>query len=198
MNRLRRFLLLAALLPAIAIAGPPPDSLYSLKVPLTDAQSRRFALSERRGQPQIVSMFYTSCTVTCPMLIDGAKAIRAQLTPEERSRLPVTLITLDPARDTPAVLARTARERELDPAAWTLAAPSPGDVRMLAGLLGIRYRALANGDFNHTTALVLLDADGRIVARTERVGGKPDQAFVAAARRVLAAADPAHHASAAR
>jgi protein SCO1/2 len=71
-------------------------------------------------------------------------------------------------------------------------------VRAVAGLLGIRYRELADGDFNHTTALVLLDADGRIVARTERVGGKPDPAFVAAVRRALAASEPARHAATAR
>ena len=37
--------------------------------------------------------------------------------------------------------------------------PHPRDVRTIAGLLGIRYRALADGDFNHTTVLVLLDAE---------------------------------------
>ena len=59
-------------------------------------------------------------------------------------------------------------------------------MRAIAGLLGIRYRALADGDFNHTTVLVLLDADGRVIARTERVGGLPDPAFLAAVRRTLA------------
>jgi protein SCO1/2 len=42
---------------------------------------------------------------------------------------------------------------------------------------------LANGDFNHTSALVLLDAEGRIVARTEKIGSVPDPEFVAAVRR---------------
>jgi protein SCO1 len=201
MNAWRHLLLSIACLPALAVAATvdlPPDSLFRVVAPMTDARSQRFALGDRRGRPQVVSMFYTSCAYTCPMLIDGAKAVRAGLSAEERARLAMTLVTIDPARDTPAVLARTARERDLDPATWTLAAPSPRDVRTVAGLLGIRYRELANGDFNHTTALVLLDADGRIVARTERVGGKPDPAFVAAVRRALAALDPARHASTAR
>jgi protein SCO1/2 len=58
--------------------------------------------------------------------------------------------------------------------------------RARKGLLGVRYRALADGDFNHTTVLLLLDADGRVVARTEQVGGRPDPAFLAAVRRTLA------------
>ena len=201
MKTLHRFALLAALLPSIAVAAPPPlpaDSLYRVSATMTDARSQRFALGDRRGQPQVVSMFYTACAYTCPMLIDGAKAVRAELAADERARLRMTLVTLDPARDTPAVLAQKARERDLDPATWTLAAPAPRDVPLVAGLLGIRYRALANGDYNHTTALILLDADGRIAARTERVGGKPDAAFVAAVRRALADANPAHHAAVSR
>ena len=109
-----------------------------------------------------------------------------RLSAAERTRLSVTLISLDPGHDTPEVLARMMRERELDPARWTLARPDPKDVRAIAGLLGIRYRALNDGGFNHTTVLVLLDADGRVIARTERVGGLPDPAFLAAIRQTLA------------
>ena len=50
---------------------------------------------------------------------------------------------------------------------------------------GIRYRQLADGEFNHTSALVLLDADGRVAARTEIIGSKPDPAFVAAVRKAV-------------
>jgi protein SCO1/2 len=187
MNALHRLFCLLALAPAMAVAaaGTPPDSIFRVDPPMTDARMQHFALEDRRGHPQIVSMFYTSCAFTCPMLIDAIKGVRAELDPGERARLSITLVTLDPARDTPAKLARTAHERDLDPPAWTLAAPAARDVRLLAGLLGIRYRALADGDFNHTTALILLDAEGRIVARTERVGGRPDPAFVAAVRRAL-------------
>ena len=185
MNALRRLIFVLAMVPAMAVAATPADSIYRVDPPMTDARSQRFALEDRRGRPQIVSMFYTSCAFTCPMLIDAIKGVREELDAGERARLAITLVSLDPARDTPAKLARTVRERDLDPHAWTLAAPSPRDVRLLAGLLGIRYRALAGGDFNHTTALILLDAEGRIVARTERVGGKPDPAFVAAVRRTL-------------
>jgi protein SCO1/2 len=189
MNHLRRLggALLLALVPAFAVAASdlPTDSLYRVNVSMTDARTHRFSLGDRRGQPQIVTMFYTSCKFTCPMLVDAAKGVRAELGAGERSRLGVTFVSLDPARDTPARLAGTARERDLESPEWTLAVPSPRDVPMLAGLLGIKYRRLADGDFNHTNALVLLDAEGRIVARTERVGGKPDPAFVDAVRRAL-------------
>ena len=70
---------------------------------------------------------------------------------------------------------------------WTLAAPRKDDVRPLAGVLGVRYRELADGEFNHTSALVLLDAEGRVLARTEQMGSKPDPEFVVAVRRAAAA-----------
>jgi len=176
-------------MPVLAAPTLPPvprDSVYQSPAQFTDAQSRRFAWSSKRGQPQLVSMFYTSCKFVCPMIVDGGKAIEQSLSAEERARLGVTLISLDPKRDTPEVLARMRRERDLDPVRWTLARPDPQDVRAIAGLLGIRYRALADGEFNHTTVLVLLDADGRVIARTEHVGGLPDPAFLAAVRRTLA------------
>jgi protein SCO1 len=169
-----------------ALPPLPRDSVYRFNTQLTDAQSLRFASSAKRGQPQLVSMFYTSCRYVCPMIVDGGKAIEQSLSAGERARLGVTLISLDPNRDTPEALARMSRDRDLDTARWTLARPDPQDVRAIAGLLGIRYRALADGEFNHTTVLVLLEADGRVVARTDHVGGLPDPAFLAAVRRTLA------------
>jgi protein SCO1/2 len=53
-------------------------------------------------------------------------------------------------------------------------------------VLGIQYRALADGEFNHTTAVILVDADGRIAARTTRLGNA-DPAFVKRVKSVLLA-----------
>jgi protein SCO1/2 len=50
--------------------------------------------------------------------------------------------------------------------------------------LGIQYRQLQNHEFSHSSVLVLLDAQGRIVARTDRLGDV-DPEFVAAVKRVL-------------
>ncbi len=97
---------------------------------------------------------------------------------------------MDPARDTPAALRdgrRQAQARHARAGRWPR--PRRRDVREVAGVLGIRYRALADGEFNHTSALVLLDADGRILARTEQMGSQPDPEFVAAVRARAPAGD---------
>ncbi|MND01134.1 hypothetical protein D3C83_199990 [compost metagenome] len=57
----------------------------------------------------------------------------------------------------------------------------PDDVRKIAALLGIQYRQLPGGDFNHATVITLLDAEGRPLARTEAIA-KPGEEFLAALR----------------
>ena len=172
---------------ASGLAAPRPtptpgDSVYRLSVNLTDQHGKRFEWSSRRGKVQLVSMFYTSCQYICPLIVESGKAVDRQLTFSERERLGVLLISMDPKRDTPAALRSVAGKRKLDPLRWTLASPAQDDVREIAGILGIRYRALADGEFNHTSALVLLDADGRILARTEQVGSRVDPQFMARVR----------------
>jgi len=184
-------LALAACTPLAVAAGPagkplPPDSVYQLALPLTDQAGRTADWRGLRGKPRVVSMFYTSCQYICPLIVDSGKAIEHGLSATERGRIGIVLISMDPARDTPATLRKVFDKRKLDARRWMLAAPPAADVRAVAGLLGIRYRQLADGEFNHGSALVLLDAEGRIVARTEQVGSRPDPQFVSAVKRVAA------------
>jgi protein SCO1/2 len=131
-------------------------------------------------------MFYTSCRYICPLVVDSLRAIERQLTPLERGRIGFVLVSMDPERDSPAALAKVQAERKLDASRWTLMQPRPDELRGIAGILGIRYRALADGEFNHSTALVLLDADGRVLARTDRLGADADPAFMEAVRKAAA------------
>lgn len=187
-----RFVLAVLLLSATcAFAAPasaplPKDSVYQLPLQLTDQHGKSWNWSARRGKPQVVAMFYTTCQYICPLIIDSGKAVEHALTPAERGRIGILLISMDPARDTPAALMSVVEKRALDSARWTLASPKASEVRSVAGVLGVRYRQLADGEFNHTSALVLLDADGRVLARTEQVGSKVDPEFVAAVRKALA------------
>jgi protein SCO1/2 len=167
----------------------PSDSVYQLGLTLTDQAGRNLALDGHRGGPLLVSMFYTSCQFVCPMLVDALRDTEAKLSADERAKLSVLMVSFDPEHDTVAVLKKTADQRELDPAHWTLARTDAKSVRKLAAVLGIQYRAMKNGDFNHTTALILLDAEGRIAARTTQLGNA-DPAFV---KRVKLVAQGAPH-----
>ena len=189
MKTLLRSIVFVAGMTALGLSAaerPLPDaSVYQLDLPLTAQDGTTRDWETLRGTPRLVSMFYTSCQYICPLIVDSGKAVERALTPAQRDRLGIVLVSMDPARDTAAALRKVAVERKLDPDRWLLAAPRQADVRRVAGVLGIRYRALADGEFNHTSELVLLDADGRIVARTDQVGTRPDPEFVAAVRALL-------------
>lgn len=191
MNHFRFTFALLLLIAAGALASPPQapvprDSVYQLPLQLTDQHGKTWQWKDKRGKPQVVAMFYTSCQYICPLIVNSGKGVEHALAPAERSRIGFLLISMDPLRDTPAALMTVAEKRNLNPALWTLASPKAADVRSVAGILGVRYRPLADGEFNHTSALVLIDAEGRITARTEQVGSKVDPEFMAAVHRVLA------------
>ena len=176
---------------AAAVAAPkqaplPRDSAYQLPATLTDQDGKSWDWRSKRGTPQVVAMFYTSCRFVCPLIIDSGKAVEHALPADERAKLGLLLVSMDPERDTPEALMSVVRKRKLDTARWSLASPKPDQVRSVAGVLGVRYRQLADGEFNHTSVLVLLDADGRIIARSEQIGSQLDPEFLAEVRRVLA------------
>lgn len=188
----RLLVLMAGAMLAIASAtvhaGPPPlpgESVYQLEVELTDQAGKRWNWSSKRGKPQLVGMFYTSCAYICPLIVDSGKAVERGLTEAEREQLGILLISMDPLRDTPAALQAVATQRKLDPSRWSLASPLPEQVRGIAGVLGVRYRELPDGEFNHSSALLLLDAEGRVITRTEQMGSRLDPEFMAQVRRSL-------------
>jgi protein SCO1/2 len=166
-------------------AALPSDSVYQLPLVLIDQHGKARDWGKRRGKPQLVTMFYSNCRYICPLIIESGKAVQRQLTPAQQDGLGVLYISMDPARDTPKKLAQVVKDRRIDDARWTLASPRAADVRAVAGVLGIKYRQLSDGEYNHTSALILLDANGRIIARTEKIGSDVDPAFLAAARKAL-------------
>jgi protein SCO1/2 len=187
---MKRLLFLLAVLwlsigSAWAATSLPGDSVYNLPVQLTGQDGQRQMLAERRGRPQLVTMFYTSCTMVCPMIIDSMRLTRNALDPHARAKLDLLAVSFDPANDEVATLKAYADRRRLDPRIWTLARAEPAQVRQLSGVLGLQYRQRPDGEFNHSSELILLDADGRIAARTTVIG-RIDPAFVKAINGALA------------
>ncbi len=144
----------------------PSDSVYHLQPALTNQDGHRVALSQYRGSPVVISMFYATCPTACPMLINDVKALEASLPAEDRAQLRVLLVSLDPA-DTPEALAEVLVRHDLDAARWTLVRTDEAAVREIAAALGISYRATGDGQMNHSALLTLLDVNGRPVSRLE-------------------------------
>lgn len=182
-SRRGALLSLAALAaPPLLHAGPalPTDSIYWLEATLEDQDGRRFALSSLQGTPLLASMFYTSCDMVCPMIFETVHATLRALPARERESVRVLMVSFDPERDRVEVLKKTAQAHGCD-ARWSLARCDEATARQIAAVLGIQYRRLAGGDYNHSSVVEALDARGRIVAKTGKLG-PADPAVVAALR----------------
>jgi protein SCO1/2 len=168
----------------------PSDSIYQLPVRLTTQTGASANLDLYRGHPTLISMFYGSCPAACPMLITAMQIYESHLDEPSRSRLRVLLVSFDPARDTPEQLARLARLHNSDPVRWTYANATETDVRRIAAMLGISYRKLPGGEFDHSLLITLLDAEGRIIAHTTTLIG--DNEFLAKLRAATRADAKSH------
>ncbi|MBL0164422.1 MAG: SCO family protein [Xanthomonadales bacterium] len=162
----------------------PGDSVYQLHAPLLDQDGKTIDFASLRGKPRLLTMFYASCPYMCPLIIDTARMSERALGEDERAKLSVLMVSFDAKRDNPAALKALADKRKVDTARWSLTGTDAAHVRKIAAILGIQYRPLDDGEFSHTSVLILLDAQGRIVARTETMG-KVDPEFVAAIKQVL-------------
>jgi protein SCO1 len=176
---------LAPRLAAAADAALPGNSVYQFRPALTDQDGHSFDFAAGRGQPVLVSMFYSSCDKVCPMIFETIHQTLQGLPAADRQRLRVVMISFDPARDSVEVLKATAEAHQCD-ARWTLARTDEASARKVAALLGVQYRRLASGEFNHSSTIELLDGEGRIAARTGLLAAV-DAKFVQSIRQALAA-----------
>lgn len=154
---------------ATLAAGPVQSglSVYQLDTRFTDPDGKPVRLKDFRGQPVLLTMFYGTCPMACPLLMSRIKRVEATLPPEARARVRVVLVSLDPERDTPEFLRKLTQAHGVDAARWRMLVTSEDGVREVAAVLGIRYRPVREGGMNHSSVITLLDRDGVIDTRVE-------------------------------
>lgn len=171
-------------------AGKPTDkSLYLLDSMWTSDVGKIIPLSVLRGRPQIVAMFFTHCEYACPILVNDMKKLQAALPEAVRAKVDFLLVSFDAKRDTPESLAAFRKRENLPVASWTLLRGATDDVRELAALLGINYAPDARGQFAHSNAITVLNAEGEIAFQQPGLNGSPD-ALVAAIHKLFAPKQP--------
>jgi protein SCO1/2 len=178
-------LFLALLLVAAAVradAPYPPASIYNLSVTLTNQSGAQHGLDVYEGHPVLITMFYGSCPMTCPLLIETLRATERASSAQQQAELRVLLISIDPEHDTVESLQALARSRRVDSSRWTLARTDEASVRKIAAILNIQHRRLPDGNYNHSSVISLLNRQGEIVARSS-VLGKADEALLRELRR---------------
>lgn len=129
----------------------------------TDHTGRPFAFAPgQRGKTTALFFGFTHCPNICPLSLAYLDKVRAALPPEQRRQFEVIMVSVDPARDTPARLGAyvtyfgQARGVNVPAAALGAVARAYGVGYQKAGLGADDYQ------INHTTATYLIDARGRL------------------------------------
>jgi protein SCO1/2 len=156
-----------------ALAKPLPEkSLYQVDAQWTNDDGQAVKLSSLKGRPQVVVMFFASCQYTCPLLVFQMKQLEAALPPTLRTNVGFTLVSFDSKRDTPEALKTYRAQHELSHDNWTLLRGDADGVLDLAAVLGVKFKEDAQGQFSHSNAITLLNADGEIAF--QQLGLNPD------------------------
>ena len=162
----------------------PGESLYQLRTRWTTDDNRSVRLESLRGHVQVMAMIFTRCPTACPTLVREIRSLAESLPRELASATRYVLVSIDPERDTPEVLAGYRDRMGLDAATWTLLRGRPEDVRELSAVLGFNFGEAQGSDIMHSKLITVLDREGRIAHQQPGLGGDPARILAGIARAV--------------
>ena len=159
--------LLAGIVSVVATAAEPAPTPLSLPadLALTDHTGAPFTPRDVHGKVVLLAFGYTHCPDVCPMTL-AVMAQTLRLLGKDVDRVAPLFVSLDPARDTPLVLAQyvryfhpaivglTGTGRELKRVTSSLST----DFDIHGDVAGDRYT------LDHTASLYVLDSQGRVAS----------------------------------
>jgi protein SCO1/2 len=155
-----------ALLILFAVACQPKIDLPRLyPVPATklvDETGRTVDLASMKGSVAVYDFIFTNCQGTCPIMTNNMRALTAKIDKDAAVRF--VSISIDPSRDTPAVLAAYAKRVRNDDR-WTFLTGRREDVVRLS-VEGFKLSAGDPGPGGdpllHSSKFAVADKDGVI------------------------------------
>jgi protein SCO1 len=162
---------------AVSLAGGEnlPKIKSAPEFTLTKQDGKRFALKELRGKVLAITFIFASCADTCPLLTAKMAGIQNHLGSDFGQKVHFVSITVDPERDTPAVLKRYAEAHKANPAGWAFLTGTQAEIRAVAKRYGIFYKKTSRGDVDHTFLTSLVDQSGTLRVQYMGVNFNPDE-----------------------
>jgi cytochrome oxidase Cu insertion factor (SCO1/SenC/PrrC family) len=132
-----------------------------------------------RGKVVLLSFIYTSCPDVdiCPAISGKFAYLQHHLDPR---RFQLVEMTLDPVRDSPAVLADYGRRFGADPSRWSLVTGESAQVKNVLDSFALDPLETNPGRIIHGDTLVILGADGTIADLIPTSGWEPDDVIATA------------------
>ena len=139
-----------------------PQSRPLPELTLTDVEGQPQAVTALTGRWTLMFFGYTFCPDICPTTLAELRQLNGLLGEEDRQRVQVVMVSVDPNRDTPQQLKQYLGF--FDAGFRGLTGPL-GDIQALSGRVGIPFipgnESLPNYTVDHSGNLALLGPDGR-------------------------------------
>jgi protein SCO1/2 len=139
---------------------------------LTSQDGAPVSLADFRGKVVAVTFIYTLCTDTCPVLTPMMSFVQDRLGPDFGTKIAFVSITVDPERDTPAVLKEYAEAFSANPAGWAFVTGAPETIREVTRRYGVFAEKTADGDVDHSFLTSIVDRRG--ILRVQYLGARFD------------------------
>ncbi|WP_435020809.1 SCO family protein [Tundrisphaera sp. TA3] len=125
-------------------AGEAPEPRMTDRLPDTplvghDGRAARFYSDLVADRPVLINFMYARCQGSCPATVGLLRRLRPEITRVAGAEVRILSVTLDPAHDTPRILADYARANapeEPGLCEWRFLTGKPGDVDSLRRALG--------------------------------------------------------------
>lgn len=149
---------------------------------LTGTDGKPFSSRQLAGKPYAFFFGFTACPDVCPTTLARLTRLRSRVGKGEQG-FAIVLVSVDPERDTPAVMARYAGLFGAPVIALTGSATAIEQVKKQFGVYSQKTPA-AGGDYavDHTATVFLLDRAGKFVATISPTEG--DEAALAKLERL--------------
>lgn len=144
-----------------AVSPTTPSDLVSL----VDQDKRPFSLQNLVGRTLAVSFIFTHCQTSCPLQVQALSGVQRALSRELSTRVQFVSFSIDPERDTPAVLAQYASAMGVDLENWSLVTGHPQEISWLHQHFGAQVELLTGDQLDHRVAVYLLDANGQLAQK---------------------------------
>ncbi|HEY3303918.1 MAG TPA: SCO family protein [Candidatus Binatia bacterium] len=135
---------------------------------LTERSGKEIRSADLLGKVWIANFIYTNCPDTCPVQSAEMKALQDRFGREQDLRL--VSITVDPKRDTPAVLTQYAARFGADPGRWLFLTGKEDEIfrlaqegfRLTAGEIPEAKRDASGATHIHSPRFIVVDRRGEI------------------------------------
>jgi len=116
-----------------------------LSIPLQDASGKTFTLGSLKGRAVVLTDFFTSCDMICPMTTANMRTIGDTISAAGQSKkIAVLELSVDPKRDTVSRI--NAYQKLFGTSNWTIATGTASDLKKLWAWFGVYAQQVPNTD----------------------------------------------------